>query len=179
VVMRKRPLKPDEQELLEETKDYVVCPVLVPTMPQAVTETTDDSALPEQGTTGGSSASGVGSPADHTKKHPTEDSFGGKSKKSRRGRFAGALKSKLLSPTTQPMVTRADDPDVTTLAPPRGKLEFRTLPYVHFIFLFALVFSLCFILFTYSTKIILSETPPVIPNPDSQIPEEPRNVIDL
>jgi hypothetical protein len=143
----KRPLKPDEPELLEETKDYVFYPVLVRTHELAAASGASASILPEQAAVGGSSifpppeniavggsssdpkgksnvasarrspSPQTGSPADPSKKRPATDSSGGKSKRSKRGRFAGALKSKLLSPPTHQVVTRGDDTDVTTLAP--------------------------------------------------------------
>jgi hypothetical protein len=53
----RRPLKPDEPDLLEEMKDYVFYPVIVPTPEQASTGGSSDSTLPEQTAAGGSSAS--------------------------------------------------------------------------------------------------------------------------
>jgi hypothetical protein len=48
VVVSKRLLKPDDLELLEETRDYVFYPVLVPTPAPAVASMASTSILPEQ-----------------------------------------------------------------------------------------------------------------------------------
>jgi hypothetical protein len=51
LIAGKRPLKPDEVGLLEETKDYVVYPVLVPTPAPVAASGALASVLPEQGAT--------------------------------------------------------------------------------------------------------------------------------
>jgi hypothetical protein len=120
VAMNTRPLRPDEDELLVHTKDFMVFPVLVPTESQVSDEEAPETAVPGQGAAGGTSGSRTGSPADQSKKRPAEDNSGGKGKRSKKGRFGAALKSKLLSPSAQPNVDRRDNPDVTILEPPQG-----------------------------------------------------------
>jgi hypothetical protein len=179
VVVSERPLKSDEVDILEETKDYVIYLIFVPTPPPTKSSETAASVMLEQSAAGGSSvlpsahagtggpssvksppAQGgtrgsksalkgkqdeasaksspplrTGSPADSSKKRPASDSVGGKSNRSKKGRFVGALKSKLLSPPAHQVATGGDDPDVTTWAPPQGTFALWIYPYVFFLFL--------------------------------------------
>jgi hypothetical protein len=133
VDMSTRLLKPDEDELLEHTKDYVVLPVLVPTEPQVPIEEETEATASGQAAAGGASGSQTEAPTDQTKKRPAEGSSGGKPKRTKKGRLNAALKTKLLSPTAQPATELtapppADQqenpegsPDVMIVDPPTGR----------------------------------------------------------
>jgi hypothetical protein len=181
MIVGRRPLKPDEPELLEETKDYVFYPTILLAPGQVTAGGSSASTLPERAATGGSAvlptptqiAAGgsssvlppptqsdvdesssalkkkstvvpsksspspqAGSPADQSKKRPTEGGSGGKSRGSKRGRFAGALKSKLLSPPARQTSTSGDNPGPSTLAPPQGTYFFSNASFVFFTPLF-------------------------------------------
>jgi hypothetical protein len=119
VAMSTRLLKPDEDELLEHTKNYVVLPVLVPTEPQVPIEEETEATASGQAATGGASGSQTEAPTDQTKKRPAEGSSGGKAKRKKKGRINAALKSKLLSPSAQP----ATDLTAQPIADQQGNLE--------------------------------------------------------
>jgi pyruvate/2-oxoglutarate dehydrogenase complex dihydrolipoamide acyltransferase (E2) component len=134
VAMNTRLLRPDEDELLEHTKDFVVLPVLVPTEPQVPNEEEPEATASGQAATEGASGSRTESPADQSKKRPAEGSSGGKAKRTKKGRINAALKSKLLSPSAQPAADLSappiadqgeipeDSPDVMIVEPPTGKV---------------------------------------------------------
>jgi hypothetical protein len=128
-----RLLKPDEDELLEQTKHYVVFPVLVPTEPQVPVEGNPEATASGQAAAGEASGSQTEVPVDQSKKRPAEGSSGGKPKKAKRGRLNAALKTKLLSPSAQPATELAasppadqqkdpeGSPDLTIVDPPTGR----------------------------------------------------------